>query len=99
MHLYTSLSSVGVMPSLDDSDCQMMKQGDSRQPTSPFIERNPEIFADHVKSLLGRRKEIQFNKLLPRESSQKTAGVAFLTYSVSTCTPLLNCAHVYVKSV
>ena len=65
------------MPSLDDSDFQIIKQGESRQPTSPFIERDSEVFADHVMSLVGHRKEIRFNELLPRGSTRKTAGVAF----------------------
>ena len=74
---YYEGASVGAMPSLDDSDCQIMKQGESRQPTSPFIERKSEVFADHVMSVLGQKKEIRFNELLPGGSTRKTAGVAF----------------------
>lgn len=85
------------MPSLDDSDCQTMKQGVSRQPTSPFIEHNPEMFADHLMSLLEHKKEIRFKELLPGGSTRKTAGVVFhhilgeYMYTLEWC--------VYVKSL
>lgn len=90
-------ASVGAMPSLDDSDCQVMKHGESRQPTSPLIERNPEVFADHVKSLLAHRKEIRFNELLPKGSTRKTAGVAFHHILSEHMYTLLNYAFLSVK--
>ena len=70
---------IGAMPSLDDSIDYLGRSSSSQhnQMSSPFIERNPLAFADHVMSLLESRQQLEFKELLPKGSTRKTAGIAF----------------------
>lgn len=70
------------MPSLDDpidnqENLPLVQQGDTGLPLSPFIERNPKSFAEHVASLLESKEQMKFEELLPEGSTRKTAGIAF----------------------
>lgn len=65
-------TSIGAMPSLDDSiECKLGLQ------TSSFMEHSPSRFGKHLMALLERREEILFKQLLPEGCTRKTAGRAF----------------------
>ena len=69
---YTAGTSLGAMPSLDDSmDYQ------TRLKSSPFIEHNHNVFSEYLTSILEARKQVEFKELLPTGSTRKTAGIAF----------------------
>ena len=84
------------MPSLDDSSDYLDKSSllQHNQLSSPFIERNPKAFADHVMFLLESRQQLEFKELLPKGSTRKTAGIAFhhILSEFNTCT-LSNHSH------